>query len=410
MRILFSVQMVDPKQFADEVESFLRTNAKPLPPSEISWGEGSDSIGNREELPKDEERAMILDAKAWRAVEYDNGFGWLTGPAVYGGRDLPVEFERTYRDMRSRFDVGSHRPYVISLGMVAPTILAHGTDVVKEAYLRGLFRGELIGCQLFSEPGAGSDLASVSTQAVRDGDEWVINGQKVWTSGAQYADIGELLCRSNMSVPKHRGLSAFVVDMRAPGVEVRPLRTMTGGAPFNEVFFNDVRIPDSHRLGDVDGGWGVAITTLLGERALGASPGVFGVEDALAMLRALVHHLGLSEETLVRQAVAKAYCGVKTIEYSGLRTDAKRRAGQSPGPEASIFKLSNTEVARTIASAAELVLGARLATDTGEWGTYAWASFVLGVPGMRVAAGTDEIMRNILGERVLGLPKEPTVG
>jgi alkylation response protein AidB-like acyl-CoA dehydrogenase len=296
---------------------------------------------------------------------------------------------------------------VISLGMVAPTLLVHGTEPVKEAYLRKLYRGELIGCQLFSEPGAGSDLAAVSTRAVRDGDEWVVNGQKVWTSGAHYADIGELLCRSNPGAPKHEGLTAFVVDMRAPGVEVRPLRTMTGGAPFNEVFFNDVRIPDSHRLGDVDGGWRVAITTLMGERALGATPGVFGIEQALEMLLLLVKHLGVDGDQVVRQAVATAYSGVKTVEYNGLRTDAKRRSGAPPGPEASIFKLSNTEVGRKIAAAAELALGARLVADTGEWGTYSWARYVLNVPGSRIAAGTDEVMRNILGERVLGLPKEP---
>jgi acyl-CoA dehydrogenase len=398
---------IDQVTFEKEALAFLSEHAEPLPPAQITWGQGSDVVGNRSELSSDEEKRMLTEARAWRACEYDNGFGWITGPAQHGGRDLPVEYERQYRELRARFAVGSPRPFVISLGMVAPTLLVHGTEPVKEAYLRKLYRGELIGCQLFSEPGAGSDLAAVSTRAVRDGDEWVVNGQKVWTSGAHYADIGELLCRSNPGAPKHEGLTAFVVDMRAPGVEVRPLRTMTGGAPFNEVFFNDVRIPDSHRLGDVDGGWRVAITTLMGERALGATPGVFGIEQALEMLLLLVKHLGVDGDQVVRQAVATAYSGVKTVEYNGLRTDAKRRSGAPPGPEASIFKLSNTEVGRKIAAAAELALGARLVADTGEWGTYSWARYVLNVPGSRIAAGTDEVMRNILGERVLGLPKEP---
>ena len=387
---------------------FLEAHAKPLPPTQISWGEGSDAVGGREELSPVEERQMLDAAKAWRNLEYDNGLGWITGPVEYGGRELPVEFERRYRAMRAGYDVGSHRPFVISLGMVAPTILAHGTSVVKEAYLRDLFRGDLVGCQLFSEPGAGSDLASVSAKAVRDGDEWVINGQKVWTSGAQYADIGEVLCRTNAAVPKHEGLSAFVVDMRSPGIEVRPLTTMTGGAPFNEVFFNDVRVPDTHRLGQVDGGWRVAITTLMGERALGATPGVFGIETAMAMLLELVKHFGIGSDPILRQSIARSYAGMKTVEFNGLRADARRRAGLEPGPEASIFKLSNTEVARLIASTVDLALGSRLIADTGEWGTYSWTKFVLGLPGMRIAAGTDEVMRNILGERVLGLPKEPT--
>ena len=403
--ILVGMRLVEPDAFENEVLAFLNAHAKLLPPANVTWGEGPDEIGAREELTPDERQGMLADARAWRALEYDHGLGWITGPVAYGGRDLPVEYERQYRELRARYDVGSSRPFVISLGMVAPTILAHGTAVVKEAYLRKLYRGELIGCQLFSEPGAGSDLAAVSTRAERDGDEWVIHGQKVWTSGAQYADIGELLCRSNPSVPKHEGLTAFVVDMRAPGVEVRPLRTMTGGAPFNEVFFDGVRIPDSHRLGDVDGGWRVAITTLMGERALGATPGVFGIEPALDMLLLLVEHLGVGDDPVVRQALTTAYIAVKTVEYNGLRTDARRRTGAPPGPEASIFKLSNTITAQKVVAAAELALGLRLVADTGEWGTYSWARYALSLPGMRIAAGTDEVMRNILGERVLGLPK-----
>ena len=157
--------------------------------------------------------------------------------------------------------------YGIGLGMVAPTILAHATDEVKERYLRSLWRGDIVACQLFSEPGAGSDLAGLQTRAVRDGDEWIVTGQKVWTSGAHLSDIGEIICRTDPDAPKHKGLTGFVVDMHAAGVEVRPLRQMTGGASFNEVFFTEVRVPDSHRLGDVNGGWTVALTTLMNERA-----------------------------------------------------------------------------------------------------------------------------------------------
>jgi acyl-CoA dehydrogenase len=292
--------------------------------------------------------------------------------------------------------------------MVAPTIVAHATDEVRDRYVRRLYRGELIGCQLFSEPGAGSDLASVSTSAVRDGDDWIVEGQKVWTSGAHYTDIGEILCRSDPDAPKHGGLTAFVVDMKAPGVEVRPLRMMTGGAEFNEVFFDGVRIPDSHRLGPAGEGWRTAITTLMSERSLGAGRDVFGVERAMEMLRLSIVHGGVAADPIVRQRFAEVYAMAKTIEFNGLRADERRKAGMPPGPLESIFKLANTNTLTALSALASHVIGAPMTADTGEWGTYAWADFVVSTPGTRIAAGTDEIMRNILGERVLGLPKEPT--
>src|SRR5690606_7791270 len=172
-------------------------------------------------------------------------------------------YERVYNSLEAQYRTPDMGVFAISLGMVAPTILAHGIQEVRDLYLRGLYRGDLVACQLFSEPGAGSDLAGVQTRAERDGDEWVLNGQKVWTSNAQHADIGEIICRTDPEQPKHRGLTGFVVDMKAPGVEVRPLRQMTGGASFNEVFFEDVRVPDTHRLGEVNQGWTVALTTLM---------------------------------------------------------------------------------------------------------------------------------------------------
>jgi alkylation response protein AidB-like acyl-CoA dehydrogenase len=280
---------------------------------------------------------------------------------------------------------------------------------VRERYLRAMYRGDIVGCQLFSEPVAGSDLAGIQTRAVRDGDEWVLNGQKVWTSGAQYSDIGEIITRTSPDKPKHKGLTMFLVDMRAPGVEVRPLRQMTGGATFNEVFFEDVRVHDSHRLGDVDEGWTVALTTLMNERAAigggggGAGIGATGMTRFIEMAR----HRGLADDPLVRQRLADAYVHTNVARYTNLRAMAKIRAGQLPGPEMSIAKLTMTQNMQRLADTVTEVLGPRLVADTGEWGTFAFAEFVLGVPGARVAGGTDEIMRNIVGERVLGLPKEP---
>lgn len=183
--------------------------------------------------------------------------------------------------------------------MVAPTILAHATEEAKEQYLTAMWSADIVGCQLFSEPGAGSDLASLSTKALRDGEEWIITGQKVWTSGAQYSDIGEIICRTNPDLPKHKGLTGFIVDMHAPGIEIRPLRQMTGGASFNEVFFNEVRVPDSHRLGDENNGWNVALTTLMNERASiggGGSTASNADNPLIVRLIAMVQHFGLNND------------------------------------------------------------------------------------------------------------------
>jgi alkylation response protein AidB-like acyl-CoA dehydrogenase len=279
---------------------------------------------------------------------------------------------------------------------------------VRERYLRKMWRGDIVGCQLFSEPGAGSDLASLQTKAVRDGDEWVVTGQKVWTSGAHLSDIGEIICRTDPDAPKHKGLTGFVVDMHAPGVEVRPLRQMTGGASFNEVFFTEVRIPDSHRLGDVNGGWTVALTTLMNERAaIGGGMASGGGNMSTQRLIELVRHQGRHRDPLVRQQMAEIIINGRVASYTNLRAMAKVAAGQLPGPEMSIGKLSLTMNMRRMADLLSSVLGPKLVADAGEWGTYAWSQFILGIPGMRVAGGTDEILHNIIGERVLGLPKEP---
>jgi alkylation response protein AidB-like acyl-CoA dehydrogenase len=397
------------EQFTAEALEFLQANAAPRVEAKTGWGEGSDRVGLLAEKTRDEELADLEAAKRWRRMAFDAGFGWITGPEEYGGRGLPTAYERIYQALETGFDTPSQSPFGIGLGMVAPTILAHATPGVKDAYLRSLWRADIVACQLFSEPAAGSDLAGLQSQAVRDGDEWVVNGQKVWTSGAQFSDIGEIICRTDPEAPKHKGLTGFVVDMHAPGVEVRPLRQMTGGASFNEVFFTDVRIPDDHRLGDVNQGWTVALTTLMNERASigggggGGSSGPMGT----ARLIDLVRHLGRDRDALVRQQLADIYINSKVSSYTSQRAMAKLRAGGLPGPEMSIAKLSLTLNGQRISDLLSLVLGPRLVADSGEWGTYAWSELVLGIPGMRVAGGTDEIMRNIIGERVLGLPKEP---
>ena len=249
-------------------------------------------------------------------------------------------------------------------------------------------------------------------KAERDGEEWVITGQKVWTSGAHYSDIGEVIARTDPNLPKHKGLTGFIVDMRAPGVEIRPLRQMTGGSSFNEVFFNEVKVPDDHRLGDVNMGWGVALTTLMNERAAigaGDAGGAGGASGLMVRLIQMVRHFGLEQDPMVRDRLADLIGRTRIADYSNQRALAAIKAGQMPGPEMSISKMALVENQRRTIALLSHILGPRMTADTGEWGTYAWHQLVVGAPGMRIAGGSDEVMRNIVGERVLGLPKEPGI-
>jgi alkylation response protein AidB-like acyl-CoA dehydrogenase len=345
-------------------------------------------------------------AREWQRAVFDAGFAWITGPTTAGGRGLPARYERAYQSLERGYEVPSRAALGVSLGMVAPTLAQFGTDEARGRWLAALYRGDAIGCQLFSEPGAGSDLAAVAASAKKDGDEWIVDGQKVWTSGAHFSDVGLLLARTSPG-PRHKNLTAFMIDMHAPGVEVRPLRQMTGGADFNEVFLTGARIPDAYRLGDVDGGWGVALATLMYERgaiggAVGGGSGLFRM-DALAEW---LQHVGRSDDPLVRQAFAKVYSGVTAAKTMRARSDVTLKAGRPPGPEMSLSKLALVRNLAAMSDLISLALGARLIVDTGETETFDWAEFVLGVPGLRLGGGTDEVQRNIIAKRVLGLPTD----
>lgn len=395
-------------EFTAEARAFLDANASPKAEDKaFVWGEGPDDPSLFEEVDRDREQVELAAAQAWRAKRYDAGLGWIGGPVALGGRGLPRLFERAYNELEVRYDVPNQGFFGIGLGMVAPTILDHARPEVAADIVPKMYRGDIVGCQLFSEPGAGSDLASLQTRAEKDGDEWVVTGQKVWTSGAHYSDIGEVICRTDPNQPKHRGLTGFVVDMHAPGVEVRPLRQMTGGANFNEVFFNEARVPDTHRLGDVNDGWRVALTTLMNERA--SISGASGGGGGFTRLREMVRHFGLADDPLIRQDLADLYIRSQVLSYTNQRAMARLAAGALPGPEMSGGKLALTENMRRTSAFVSKVLGSRLVADTGEWGTYSWAGYVLGMPAMAIAGGSDEVLRNIMGERVLGLPKEPGI-
>lgn len=395
------------EEFEKEARAFLEANAEKRPVEKaFVWGEGSDNFYR--EKDRAQEASQAEDAKKWRQKKFDAGFGWISGPKEYGGRGLPPAYDRLYSQMEATYRVPDQSAFAISLGMVTPTILDHGSQEARDRYVRKLWRGEMIASQLFSEPGAGSDLASLTTKAVKDGDEWVITGQKVWTTGAHYSDIGEIMTRTDWDLPKHKGLTAFIIDFKDPNVEVRPLKQMTGGASFNEIFFNEVRVKDNMRLGDVNNGWNVALTTLMNERAsIGTNNS--GDNNLLTRVIAMVKHYGLENDPIIRHELADIVMNYRIAGMNAARTTAKAKAGQLPGPEGSIGKMVLVNNQARLVKFLSHVLGPKLIADGGEWGTYAWANFVLGTPGLRIAGGSDEVMRNIVGERVLGLPKEPGI-
>jgi alkylation response protein AidB-like acyl-CoA dehydrogenase len=289
----------------------------------------------------------------------------------------------------------------MGIGMVAPTLHAHGTPEQRR-HLRPIFTAEEIWCQLFSEPGAGSDVATLSTRAVRDGDEWVIDGQKVWTSLAHAASYGLLLARTDPDVPKHAGITAFIVDMHAPGVEVRPLRQITGDAHFNEVYFTSARVADADRIGGVGEGWRVAVTTLMNERVSiggvvqprGSGP----IATAVAAWKETV-----SPDAARRDQLMKLWTEAEVYRLGNMRAQQLREAG-TPGPEGSVLKLGNALLGQKIASFTVDLRGPAGLLDDGVAGV---AYGFLGSQASTIAGGTSEVMRNILGERVLGLPGEP---
>jgi alkylation response protein AidB-like acyl-CoA dehydrogenase len=353
--------------------------------------------------------------------QFDRGLAWVHFPEGRGGLDLSPSLHQhvTGRLQRAGAPSAGLRN-IIGYGMVAPTLVAHGTPAQQERYLRPLFTGEEIWCQLFSEPGAGSDVASLAARAVRDGDEWVLNGQKVWTTLAHLASFGMLLARTDPDLPKHQGITCFLVDMHAPGVEVRPLYQITGEAEFNEVFFTEDRVPDDGRLGGVGDGWRVAVTTLMNERvAIGGGvarrdQGPIG--DALRLWRERWQGDGSARAMVLRDRLAASWIRSEVARLTNLRASQARRSG-TPGPEGSVAKLAFAEENKRIYELCVDLMGAEGMLYSSDYpkvrprqvalGTTDVHKAFLRVRANSIEGGTSEVMRNILGERVLGLPGEP---
>jgi alkylation response protein AidB-like acyl-CoA dehydrogenase len=405
----------DLPQFAQQARAFLDAHAvRATPRAGFRWGEGDDRVPYFSADPPQVEERKLQAARDWQRTRYRCGFGWISGPPEYGGRGLTPVHDLIYDSVESDYDVPDTGTLsVIGLGMIGPTILAHGQPPVKDRYLPAMYRGDVIACQLFSEPEAGSDLASLQTRArpVPGGGGWILDGQKVWTSVAQHSQIGMALCRTDPDAPKHKGITAFLVDMSAPGVDVRPLRQMTGGSDFNEVFLSGVLVPDDHRLGEVNGGWRVALTTLMNERATVGSETGGPVTEALSpeRLSALMRATWTWDDRALRRDLSELLADLMAARHLNARAFRRMQAGVAPGPEMSVAKLMYAQNLTRAAHFVSRVLGPRIIADTGAWGTFAWAELLLATPALRILGGTEEIMKNILAERVLGLPKEPGI-
>jgi len=337
--------------------------------------------------------------RAWQRELCADGWAGLGWPVEHGGRNLPLSLQAVWAEELSA--AGAPAPInLLGEAVVAPTLLTHGTVDQKRRFLAPILTAEEIWCQLFSEPGAGSDLAGVTTTATRDGDGWVVDGRKIWVSGAHYADWAVLLARTDWDAPKHQGCTYFLLDMHQPGVTVRPVRQMTGGSAFHEVGLSAVRVADGHRLGPVGGGWEVAMTTLVHERlqlGLGLARTGGDIEHLLAQLRP---H-GVADDPVVRQLAARLVIDARCAQYLGWRMVSQAAVGHGPGPDASLAKLASGRVTRRSDELAEAMRGAGAMLCDRYSPSQLWA------PATRIAGGTDEILKNIVAERVLGLPAEP---
>lgn len=383
----------DEAAFRLEARSWLSTHARPKAAIGGELADHSHDLGGH-----------IQKCRDWQRVLFDHGWAGITWPKKFGGRGASPVQAAIFAEEMAQFDV-STGAFAVSIGMVGPTLIAHGTPEQQERHLQPILRGEEVWCQLFSEPGSGSDLASLATRAVRDGDDWVVNGQKVWTSFGQFADYAILLARTDVDAPKHAGITYFVLDMKTPGIEVRPITQITGVQHFNEVFLSDVRIPHTGVLGEVNAGWKVAQTTLSNERShIGSGGGSWTVDQLIDAAR----RRGLDSDPRVRQRLAAAYIRSETLRYLGLRMRTAMSQLKMPGPEMLTLKLAFANHWRITGDLAAEVTGAGGmlwgddAPDANQWGQQLLSQFAI-----RIGGGTDEIQRNIIAERGLGLPREP---
>ncbi|MFT5032499.1 MAG: alkylation response protein AidB-like acyl-CoA dehydrogenase [Bacteroidia bacterium] len=380
-------------EFRKEVQAWLKTNATP---------KTKDSVRGSQE-------GRYEQAKAWYKKVFDAGYACITWPKEYGGAGLSQIHKVIWSQEVAKYDEPDGY-FVIGQGNCGPAMMEFANEEQKIALLPRMASAEDVWCQLFSEPSAGSDVAGLRTKAQLQGDKWIINGQKIWTSGAQHSEFGVILCRTDPDISKYRGMTMFFVDMKQPGVEVQAITQMVGGSHFNEVFFNNAEIPDSQRLGEVGGGWGAALLVLMNERLA-----ISGIQpDGFPEFLKLVQTLEIDGEParnnpLIRERLAHWYCQHAGLQASTNRMLTAVAKGGIPGAEAAMGKLVGAVMNQDIANYALQLMG-----DTGAISDESLAeqhghfqNTVMFAPGIRLAGGTDEVMRNVIAEQVLGLPQEP---
>mgnify|MGYP000625059697 FL=1 len=378
------------------------------------WLDANATLRDGSEKAQDHFMARDADevarARDWQARKAEAGWAGLTWPRAFGGRDAtPIE-QVIWNQEEGRYAVPPNA-FLIGIGLVGPTVMVHGTEDQKKAVLPRALTGEDIWCQLFSEPAAGSDLAGIRTRARRDGDDWVISGQKVWTSGAHYSSHGILLARTDPEVPKHKGMTMFLVEMSDPAIQTRPIRQISGGASFNEVFIDDLRLPDSARLGGESEGWKVALTTLMNERfsiSVGRASGGARAEELIA-LAARVQRNGRPaiEDGAVRARIADFVARQRGLEFTSYRVMTSLSRGEAPGEEGSIGKLLLGRLRQEMGAFGMELAGTAAGVSAADDDDAAcWRNESLTAPGDRIAGGSDEIQRTIIGERILGLPPD----
>ena len=347
----------------------------------------------------DDQEEVFHRHVAWQRTCAEHGWGAITWPTEYGGRGQgPIEQIIWNEETASR-GLG-HNMLAVGIGMVGPTIIAHGTEEQKQRFVEPILHGRESWCQLFSEPGAGSDLAGLGARAIREGagDDWILNGQKTWSSGAQHNDFGILLARTDPSVPKHAGITYFLLDMKSPGIEVRPIIEMTGESHFNDTFFNDVRLPDAARLGDVNQGWPIAQTTLMNERmTMGGLTSMLDMEALLELVRA--HG---PADPVLRDEIAEVYTDLRGLQLLNARVVTKLGRGEIPTAESSVMKLSLANMMSRATDVALRAMGPAALYRAGFW-----QNEFLFAPAWHLAGGTDEVQKNVCAERVLGMPRDP---
>jgi acyl-CoA dehydrogenase len=386
-------------KFRSEVRSWLDANATKRVKREVSPEDMENGAANE-----------MAASKAWQKKKAEAGYARITWPKGMGGIGGTPMQSIIFSQEEAKYDVASGGPFGIGLGMCIPTLMTYGSDDAKKRYVWPAVQGDEIWCQLFSEPAGGSDVANLRTRAEKNGDTWTINGSKIWTTGAQFSDYGILLTRTDPNVPKHKGLTMFYLSMKSPGVDIRPIKQASGGSGFNEIFFTDVKIPDSQRLGEVGNGWTVALTTLMHERLAvgGGQGGGLDVPQLMQLARSLELEDGPAiKNAAVREKIADWYVRSAGLRYTTLRTMTALSRGQQPGPEASIAKIvvaSKLQDLSAFAMDLEGEAGILQGPDAPMHGMFqgGWLSS----PGLRIAGGTDEILRNIIAERVLGLPQD----